>query len=295
VVTPVPYEVFTDRGISFTPTNLIDSSKMTLNALIDEFNRDVPGFGDEPRFFVGTTEIDPTALVPGQPYSIYPKTIKRPTENLAQLGGPAQPPRIEGPLIDIQWKVTDISGQQLCLPGNSKVPEEISLLQLFKIFILPKYRIPGIQIMWGNHYRGGNILEINKVTTLEDGDLVEIIVDQGKAPQATQVEVEYMIGSEKHTIYVNRSTTIEQLTQRLNFEHKGKGVHAIASEGLVIAPEDSVEDWIQRTAGIPLTAVLAQTVQVVVDFRGVEKYFTVQDTASEEDFKALVRHFLGLG
>jgi hypothetical protein len=263
---------------------------MTLNALIDEFNRAVPGFGDEPRFFVGTTEIDPTALVPGQPYSVYPKAIKRPSENRAHLGGPAQPPRIEGPLIDIQWKVSDISGQQLCLPGNSKVPEEISLLQLFKIFILPKYRISGIQIMWGNHYRGGDILEINKVSTLESGDLVEIIVDQGTAPQVTQVEVEYMVGSEKHKIYVDRSTTIEQLTQRLNFAHKGKGVHAIASEGLVIAPEDPVEEWVQRTAGIPPTAVLPQTVQVVVDFRGIEKHFTVQDTASEEDFKGSRRN-----
>jgi hypothetical protein len=188
---------------------------MTLNALIDEFNRAVPGFGDEPRFFVGTTEIDPTALVPGQPYSVYPKKITRPSENRAQLGGPAQPPGIEGPLIDIQWKVSDLSGNQLCLPGNSKVPEEISLLQLFKIFVLPRYRIQGIQIIWGNHYRGGDILEIGSVSSLESGDLVEIVVDQGTAPQATQMEVEYMVGIEKHKVYVDRSTTIEQLTQRL--------------------------------------------------------------------------------
>jgi hypothetical protein len=268
---------------------------MTLNLMINEFNKAVPGFGNEPRFFVGTTEVDPTALVPGQPYSVYPKKINRPTENRAQLGGPAQPPRIEGPLIDIQWKISDLSGNQLCLPGNSRVPEEISLLQLFKIFVLPKYHLQGIQIMWGNHYRGGDILEIGKITTLEDGDLVGIVVDQGKAPQATQIEVEYMVGPEKHKVYVDRSTTIEQLTQRLNFAHRGRGVHAIASEGLIIAPEDPVEDWIQRTAGIPLKAVLPKTVQVVVDFRGVEKHFTVQDTVSEEDFKALVEDFLRIG
>jgi hypothetical protein len=38
-----------------------------------------------------------------------------------------------------------------------------------------------------------------------------------------------------------------------------------------------------------------KTVQVVVDFRGAERHFTVQDTASEEDFKALVKAFLGMG
>jgi hypothetical protein len=273
----------------------MDCSKITMDRMIHEFNRAVPGFGNEPRFFVGTVETDPTALIPGQPYSVYPKNFKRPSENRANPAGAVESSRIEGPMIDIQWKVSNVAGEQLGLPGNSKVPEEISLLQLFKISILPKYRIQGIQIMWGNHYRGGDILEIGKVTTLEEGDLVEIIVDQGTAPQVTQIEVEYELESKKFKIYVDRSCTIEQLKQRINYLHKGRGIHAIASEGLPIADEDPVEDWLQRTAGIPLTAIPPKKVQVVVDFRGVEKHFIVQDTVTEEDFKALVRNFLGLG
>jgi hypothetical protein len=89
--------------------------------------------------------------------------------------------------------------------------------------------------------------------------------------------------------------TIEQLTQRLAFAHKGRGIHAIASEGLVIAPEDSVEDWLQRTADIPLQAVLPKTVQVVIDFRGQHRHLTVQDTVDLDGFKALVRQLAGLG
>jgi hypothetical protein len=89
--------------------------------------------------------------------------------------------------------------------------------------------------------------------------------------------------------------TIEQFRQRLNYIHKGRGIHAIASEGLVIANEDPVEDWLQRTAGIPLTAVLPKKVQVVVDFRGAEKHVTVHDSATEDEFKVLGRNFLGLG
>jgi ribonuclease HI len=292
---PARFGVFNGVGVSFTSSRPIDCSKISMDRMISEFNKAVPGFRNEPRFFVATTEIDPTALIPGQPYSVYPRKIKRPTENRAQLGGAAQPPRIEGPLIEIQWKVSDISGNQLCLPGNSRVPEEISLLQLFKIFIAARNRISGIQIMWGNHYRDGNILEIGKVTTLEEGDLVGIIVDQGAAPQTTQIEVDYEICSEKFTILVDRSMTIEQLKQRMNFNHKGRGISAIASEGVPIADDDPVEDWTQRTAGIPLTAVLPKKVQVVVDFRGVEKHFTIQDNASDDAFKVLVRHFLGLG
>jgi ribonuclease HI len=151
---PATFGVFNGVGVSFTPTRPMDCSKIPMSRMISEFNRAVRGFGDAPRFFIGTTEVDPTALVPGQPYSVYPKVIKRPNENRAQLGGAAQPPRIEGPFINIQWKVTDGFRNPLCLPGHSLVPEEISLLQLFKIFIAAKNRIAGIQIMWGDHYRG---------------------------------------------------------------------------------------------------------------------------------------------
>jgi hypothetical protein len=103
------------------------------------------------------------------------------------------------------------------------------------------------------------------------------------------MEVKYKVGSEDHRVYVPRDMTIEQLTQRLAFVHKGKGIHAIASEGAVIAPEDSVEDWLQRTADIPLTAGLPKPVQVIIEFRGTQKHLTVQDTANKKDFEALVR------
>jgi hypothetical protein len=58
--------------MSFTPTRPMDCSKIMMDRMINEFNRAVPGFGNEPSFFVGTTEVDPTALIPGQPYSVYP-------------------------------------------------------------------------------------------------------------------------------------------------------------------------------------------------------------------------------
>jgi hypothetical protein len=98
-------------------------------------------------------------------------------------------------MTHIQWKVSDINGAALCPPGNCAVPEEIGLLQLFKNHVLTRYRIQGIQILWGNHFRAGSILEISRVTDLEEDDLVEIIVDQGVAPQATQMEVKYQVGS----------------------------------------------------------------------------------------------------
>jgi hypothetical protein len=147
----------------------------------------------------------------------------------------------------------------------------------------------------GRSLSWGDIIENGKVTTLEEGDLVEIVVDQGTAPQPTQIEVAYQIGSEKFKIYVDRTATIEQLKQRMNYMHKGRGIYAIASEGIQIADEDPVEDWLQRTAGIPLTAVTPKKVQVVVDFKGAEKHFTIHDNATEDEFKVLVRAFLGLG
>jgi ribonuclease HI len=291
----ISFGVFNGSGISFTPTKKMDCSKIEMFRMIQEFNRAVPGFGDNPRFFVGLEETDASALIPGQPYSVYPKKIKRPSENRASLSAAIKMARIEGPMVDIQWKVTDVNGKELCLPGHSRVPEEISLLQLFKIFIYPKFHIQGIQISWGNHYRGSAILEVGQVSSLEPGDLVEIVVDQGAAPVATQVEVQYQIESEKFTMFVDRATTIEQLKQRLSFTHKGKRITGISINGSQIADEDPVEEWIQRSSGVPFVVTLPKTVQVVVNFRGTEKHFAVQDDVPLKDFEALVKQFLNIG
>jgi hypothetical protein len=166
VVKPVQYGVFTGKGVSFTPTRAIDSSKITMSQMIAEFNRAVPEFGNEARFFVSKDEVDPTELRPGQAYSVYPKKIKRPLETRAMLGGPIQPARIEAPMIHIQWSVLDVNNKPLCPPGNFSVPEEISLPQLFKTFVLARYRIQGIQITWGNHFRAGLSMKLAKLPIL---------------------------------------------------------------------------------------------------------------------------------
>jgi hypothetical protein len=272
----------------------MDSSKVTMNLMIAEFNRAVPGIGNEVRFYVGTAEVEAALLVPGQPYSVYPKKIKRPSDVKAPIAGPIQPPRLEGQLVNIQLAVADTARNPLCQPGHSLVPEEIGLLQLFKTCVLTKYRIPGIQVMWGDHIREGSIIETGKVTTLDEADFVEIIVDQAPLPQSNQVEVDYMVGTESYKITVRRGTTVEQLRDRLNLVHKGRGITAIMSEGCQIANEDSVEEWLQRSKGIPLEAVVPKKVQVVFDFKTTQKHFTIHETATEEEFKALVKPFLSL-
>jgi hypothetical protein len=61
-----------------------------------------------------------------------------------------------------------------------------------------------------------------------------------------------------------------------------------------ISKEDSVEDWLQRTAGIPLQAMIAKTVQVILDWRGTHTHFVVSESASEKGFKTAVRKHLSL-
>jgi hypothetical protein len=104
----------------------MDISKITMDLMLAEFNRAVPGLGSEVRFFVLHAEVPAADLVPGLPHSVFPKKIKRPSETHALVADAVQPPRVDGPLINI-----------LCQPGNTFVPEEINLLQLFKACILP--------------------------------------------------------------------------------------------------------------------------------------------------------------
>jgi ribonuclease HI len=54
----VQYGVFNGKGICFTPTMKMDCSKVSIDRMIQEFNRAVSGFGNEVRFFVGIEETD---------------------------------------------------------------------------------------------------------------------------------------------------------------------------------------------------------------------------------------------
>jgi hypothetical protein len=168
-----------------------------MDLMLAEFNRAFLGIGSQVRFFVSPTEVTVSDLVPGQPYSVFPMKLKRTSETRATVADATQPPRVEGPFTNIQWVIKDTTGNQICAPGNTLVPEEISLLQLFKACVLSIHRIPAVQIMWGDHYRGPNVIESGRVTTLEEHDLVEIIVDDGSLPAPSPtLSITQLINSE---------------------------------------------------------------------------------------------------
>jgi hypothetical protein len=91
------------NGRSFTPTQPLDIHILTEDEWIEEFESVVPGIGGEVRYFVADQEVEPLCLVPGQPYSVYPKSFKRADEVRATAADPVQPIRSEGPMINIQW------------------------------------------------------------------------------------------------------------------------------------------------------------------------------------------------
>jgi hypothetical protein len=215
---------------------------------------------------------------------VYPRKFKRPADTRANVADATQPPRLEGPLLNIQWAVLDVNRTPLCLPGSDKVPAEVSLLQLFKSFILTRYRI-----LWGHYYRSGDIIESGKATSLEEADRVEILFDNGSRPPQTHVDVDYVIGTERFKIRVKKGTTVEQFQESLTYMYKNRQMVGIASEDVQTSAEYSLEDWLQRTKGIPFQVMTAKTVQVVIDFRGSQTHFAVIETVSEEDFKKAVR------
>jgi hypothetical protein len=139
-------------------------------------------------------------------------------------------------MINIQWAVMDTDRNQLCLPSSSKVPAEVNLLQLWKMFIWKK-----------THYREGNIIEAGKVSSLEEGDAVEILVDSGAPPTQTHVDIRYMIGTETFSTRVKKGTTIEELRGTISYAHKGKQIVGIAMEGTEIDKADPVDGWLTRS------------------------------------------------
>jgi hypothetical protein len=304
------------NGQSFTPTEAIDIHALDEDQWLDEFNLAVPGIGRDVRYFVADQEVEPIALVPGQPYSVYPKQFRRSGEERATVADPVQPIRFEGPMINIQWAVLDVDRNPIGLPGNGKVPAEITLLQLWKIVL--KAPTPALQIMWGNHLRSGDIIESGRVTTLEEADFVEILVDSGAAPTLTHIDVRYAIGSEVFSTRVRKDATIGDLKESLTYVHRGRQIQAIAFEGADIDQADPVDDWMGRPLNHPLVVRVAApvaapaaapapkspvapvapvapgTVNVLLDFRGVQHQFSVDEKIKKKDFKREAKRRLGI-
>jgi hypothetical protein len=246
------------NGRSFVPTRPISIEILSEDELLEEFERAVPGIGREVRFFIVGQEVEPLSLVPGQPYSVYPKSFKRVDETRATVADPVQAIRYDGPMVNIQWVILDTDRNQLAIPGSGKVPEEITLLQLCKV--VAKSPVPETQIIWGNHLRSGDIIETGHVTTLEEADFVEILVDNGAAPAQTHIEVKYKLGSETFDTRVRKDATIGDLKEALSYVHRGRQIQAVAFEGADIDQADPVDDWMGRSLNHPLELRVAALV-----------------------------------
>jgi hypothetical protein len=83
-VKPAVFGVY--NGRSFTQKQPMDVSILSMEQLLDEFNRAVPSIGREVRYFVGDAEVESVLLQPAQPCSVYPVHFKRTDESRASLG-----------------------------------------------------------------------------------------------------------------------------------------------------------------------------------------------------------------
>jgi hypothetical protein len=104
--------------------------------------------------------------------------------------------------------------------------------------------------MWGNHYRAGTIVEAGKGMTLEEMDMVEVLVDDGRPKTQTHVDVKYTVGSETFSTRVKNGTTIAQFGEALSYSHQGKQILGIAFEGVEIDQTDAVDDWLRRSCAV---------------------------------------------
>jgi hypothetical protein len=213
-------------GKKFRPTRPIDISTVTEDERLTVFSSVFP-IGREVRYFVGNTEDDPVLLKPGQPYSVYPKRFARSNESKARIKDTAPPVRTEGPFVNVQWTLFNGQGQLLIMTSTALVPEEITPLQFWKKFGATRYTLPVRKVAWGKHCRGGLEIESGKVTTLEEADSVEIIVDE-KKKKSQQCEVTYTVGDETQVYksMVRKESTIGQIREIVAMAHKGRPIAA---------------------------------------------------------------------
>jgi hypothetical protein len=185
-------------GKKLKPTQKMDISLISETERLRLFN-EAHLIGQEVRYFVSNNEVQASELRPGQPYSVYPKMFSRTREAEAKVTDKADPVRVEGPFIHIQWMVLSETREQTMLPVGSTVAEEISLLQLWKKYIENRCRASVKKNRWGKHYRKAVEIEEGEVTSLQEGDGVEVII-VGKEKQDDRIEVPYATGMSRKSI-----------------------------------------------------------------------------------------------
>jgi hypothetical protein len=204
---------------------------------------------------------------------------------------------LSGRLIHVQWVVLSDARDQLMLPTNSLVPKEASLLQLWKKFIASRCKGPAKKISWGKHYRGGVEIEEGTVTSLEEADMVEVIV-KGKKKKDGMIEVAYTIGEEAqvYRIWVKDNALVDEVKRTIALAHKGKPITKLAFEGAELADEDAFSDWMTRSGGMPrqIQAKLSRLVQVILDWMGAEQQMFARECWMREEFAKAVQAHLGI-
>jgi hypothetical protein len=131
------------NGRMFVPTRPIEIS-MSHDEKLRIIN-EAFAIGNEVRFFVHNTEVLESELKAGQQYSIYPRKFERESDQSVQTREKCPPLRTEGPMINLQWVLLSESGASLLMPASVKVPEEISLGQLWSRHIT--CRRPALEVL----------------------------------------------------------------------------------------------------------------------------------------------------
>jgi hypothetical protein len=252
--------------------------------------------GNEVRFFVHDTEVLEAELRAGQQYSIYPRKFERVPDESAQTRDKTPPLRTEGPMINLQWILLSETGASVMMPVSVKVPEEISLAQLWHRHIANRVQRHVETVRWGKHFRGADEVEDGRVTDLQNNDSVHVIIPAEPAPKG-QLEVVYTLEGESivHRFNVRNTVTMGDIRQRISMAHKGKPIEPLSFERATFDDADRFNDWAFRSGGMPrqLVAKVQPMVQVVLDYMGVQKQMTVRKGTPKAEFLSQAKTFLG--
>jgi hypothetical protein len=257
------------NGRAFVPTRPIEIS-MSHDEKLRVIN-EAFAIGNEVRFFVHDTEVLEAELRAGQQYSIHPRKFERVPDESAQTRDKTPPLRTEGPMNNLQWILLSETGASVMMPVSVKVPEEISLAQLWHRHIANRVQRHVETVRWGKHFRGADEVEDGRVTDLQNNDSVHVVIPAEPAPKG-QLEVVYSLEGESivHRFNVKNTVTMGDIRQRISMAHKGKPIEALSFEGATFADEDSFNDWAFRSGGMPrqIVAKVQPMVQVVLDYMG---------------------------
>jgi hypothetical protein len=183
----------------------------------------------------------------------------------------------------IKWILVNKNGKEIPQIQEATVPEEVLLSQFWAE--ITKVKIPtasSSRVPWGRKFGNGHEIGHGPLVTIRKGDLLHIEIQEQRKVMLKEgkMNVDYVVGSQSHTLVIKGSETIVQLLGRIRKGHPQLTIERIKLEKTELEKAQRVSE----IRGQRVYAVVSPLVEVTILFKGRERRMAATASWTQEQF-----------